>query len=263
MLTLEYTVQQLATMSGVSKRTLHYYDEIGLLQPKKIRSNGYRIYGSQEVNRLQQILFFKTFGLSLNEIQTIMSKEKAEIYQALQIQQMKLIQQKNAIEQQLYALTQTLQNLKGENTMTDNEKFNYFKQQKLIDNEEKYGQEIREKYGDEQVNQANQKWQQLTKEQFKQMQQAEEQLIQALNQLLTQPHPLPNALAKQAFINHRTWLSIAAPFYSREYHRSLAEMYVADERFAAYYNQKTVAPSVELIKMIIDYYTQNTDKISK
>ena len=55
---MEYTVQQLAKLSGVSKRTLHYYDEIDLLKPKAIRSNGYRIYGSEEVTRLQQILFY-------------------------------------------------------------------------------------------------------------------------------------------------------------------------------------------------------------
>ena len=86
---MEYTVQQLAKLSGVSKRTLHYYDEIDLLKPKAIRSNGYRIYGSEEVTRLQQILFFKSFGLSLIEIQTIMAQDKVTIYQTLQSQQKK------------------------------------------------------------------------------------------------------------------------------------------------------------------------------
>lgn len=98
MSTMEYTVQQLAKLSGVSKRTLHYYDEIDLLKPKAIRSNGYRIYGSEEVTRLQQILFFKSFGLSLIEIQTIMAQDKVTIYQTLQSQQMKLIQQKISLE---------------------------------------------------------------------------------------------------------------------------------------------------------------------
>ena len=169
---MEYTVQQLAKLSGVSKRTLHYYDEIDLLKPKTIRSNGYRIYGSEEVTRLQQILFFKSFGLSLTEIQTIMAQNKAVIYQALQSQQFKLIQQKISLEQQIQALSQTLQEYQGEITMTDQEKFNYFKQQKLAENEEKYGQEIREKYGEEAVQKSNQKWLDLTPEQFETMQDA-------------------------------------------------------------------------------------------
>lgn len=254
---MEYTVQQLAKLSGISKRTLHYYDEIGLLQPKAIRSNGYRIYGKDEVDRLQQILFFKSFGLRLNEIQAIMSKEKQEIYHALQVQQLKLVQQKIALEQQITALSKTLQTYKGEETMTDNEKFEYFKQQKLMENEEKYGVEIRQKYGDAQVLKANQKFQSLTSEQFEHMQQAQTQLIDALNQLLVQPEALPNELAHQAFQAHKTYLEIAAPFYNAEYHQSLAEMYVNDERFAHYYNEKTIRPSVALLKEIIDYYTQN------
>ena len=123
---MEYTVQQLAKLSGVSKRTLHYYDEIDLLKPKTIRSNGYRIYSSEEVTRLQQILFFKSFGLSLTEIQTIMAQNKAVIYQALQSQQFKLIQQKISLEQQIQALSQTLQEYQGEITMTDQEKYRNF-----------------------------------------------------------------------------------------------------------------------------------------
>lgn len=254
---MEYTVQQLAKLSSVSKRTLHYYDEIDLLKPKTIRSNGYRIYGSEEVTRLQQILFFKSFGLSLTEIQTIMAQNKAVIYQALQSQQFKLIQQKISLEQQIQALSQTLQEYQGEITMTDQEKFKYFKQQKLAENEEKYGQEIREKYGEEAVQKSNQKWLDLTPEQFETMQQAEEKLIQALDNLLSHPQDLPNDTAQKAFEAHKIWLTTVAPYYNATYHRNLAEMYQADERFRAYYDEKTIAPSTDLLAEIIQYYAGN------
>ena len=56
-MTLEYTIQKLAHLAGVSTRTLRYYDEVGILKPKRLSSSGYRIYGSKEVDRLQQILF--------------------------------------------------------------------------------------------------------------------------------------------------------------------------------------------------------------
>ena len=254
---MEYTVQQLAKLSGVSKRTLHYYDEIDLLKPKTIRSNGYRIYGSEEVTRLQQILFFKSFGLSLTEIQTIMAQDKAIIYQALQSQQLKLIQQKISLEQQIQALSQTLQEYQGEITMTDQEKFKYFKQQKLAENEKKYGQEIREKYGEEAIQKSNQKWLNLAPEQFETMQQAEKTLIQNLNSLLTHPQSLPNDLAQSAFLAHKTWLSTVTPFYNTIYHQNLAEMYQSDERFRTYYDEKTIAPSTDLLAEIIKFYTEN------
>ena len=257
MSTMEYTVQQLAKLSGVSKRTLHYYDEIDLLKPKAIRSNGYRIYGSEEVTRLQQILFFKSFGLSLIEIQTIMAQDKVNIYQTLQSQQMKLIQQKISLEQQIQALAKTLQEYQGEITMTDQEKFNYFKQQKLAENEEKYGQEIREKDGEEAIQKSNQKWLNLAPEQFETMQQAEKTLIQNLNSLLTHPQSLPNDLAQSAFLAHKTWLSTVTPFYNTIYQQNLAKMYQSDERFRTYYDEKNIAPSTDLLAEIIKLYTEN------
>ncbi|NLM27171.1 MAG: MerR family transcriptional regulator, partial [Clostridiaceae bacterium] len=65
---MEYTVNKLAKLAGVSTRTLRYYDEIGLLVPARISSNGYRIYGRNEVDRLQQILFYRELDVPLDEI---------------------------------------------------------------------------------------------------------------------------------------------------------------------------------------------------
>ena len=141
--------------------------------------------------------------------------------------------------------------------MTDQEKFKYFKQQKLAENEEKYGQEIREKYSEEAVQKSNQKWLDLTPEQFETMQQAEEKLIQALDNLLSHPQELPNDTAQMAFEAHKTWLTTVAPYYNATYHRNLAEMYQADERFRAYYDEKTIAPSTDLLAEIIQYYAGN------
>lgn len=62
---MEYTVSQLAELSSVSARTLRYYDEIDLLKPKRTKPNGYRIYGLEEMNLLQQILFYRELEFSL------------------------------------------------------------------------------------------------------------------------------------------------------------------------------------------------------
>ena len=68
---MEYTVSKLAKLSGVSARTLRYYDQIGLLEPKRVNPSGYRIYGEAEVNLLQQILFYRELEMSLNDIKDI------------------------------------------------------------------------------------------------------------------------------------------------------------------------------------------------
>ncbi len=68
---MEYTIGQLAELAGVSRRTLRYYDQIGLLEPKKFSNNGYRLYGTEEVDLLQQILFFLAVDMSLSEIKNI------------------------------------------------------------------------------------------------------------------------------------------------------------------------------------------------
>src|SRR3954451_1504741 len=70
---MEYTVQKLASLAGVSTRTLRYYDEIGILKPARINSSGYRIYGPAEVDRLQQILFYRELGVSLDHIKKIIT----------------------------------------------------------------------------------------------------------------------------------------------------------------------------------------------
>lgn len=81
---MEYTVNRLAKMAGVSTRTLRYYDEIGLLQPSRISSNGYRIYGRKGVDRLQQILFYRELGVPLEEIKRILSSEDFDGLAALE-----------------------------------------------------------------------------------------------------------------------------------------------------------------------------------
>lgn len=71
---MEYTVSQLAKLSGVSPRTLRYYDQIGLLKPDRINSSGYRIYGKEQVDMLQQIIFYRELDVSIEEIKNIVQQ---------------------------------------------------------------------------------------------------------------------------------------------------------------------------------------------
>src|SRR6476646_396981 len=78
------TVKQVAAMSGVSVRTLHFYDEIGLLKPAYIGANGYRFYGKPELLTLQQILFYRELGFELKRIKRFIGRRDFEIVAALQ-----------------------------------------------------------------------------------------------------------------------------------------------------------------------------------
>lgn len=80
---MAYTVQKLASLSGVSVRTLHHYDEIGLLKPAYVGGNGYRYYGQEQLLLLQQILFFRNLGFELKKIREIVKKSDFDRIAAL------------------------------------------------------------------------------------------------------------------------------------------------------------------------------------
>lgn len=256
---MEYTISALAKLSGVSSRTLRYYDQIKLLQPQRTNSAGYRIYGRQEVDRLQQILYFKSFGLSLETIRGILDEPQASIQTVLLQHYQQLLQERAALDSLLTTLAQTIDYYEGEKTMTDQEKFRYFKEQKIRENEANYGAELREAYGEEIIEQSNQKWQQMTQVDYQALTDNENRLLQLIKELLNEKEGkrIPSDKAEKAFAAHQAWLKQAAPFYSAEYHRSLGDMYVQDERFTAYYDQKAGVGSAQLLKQIIDHYTKS------
>lgn len=256
---MEYTIKKIAHLSGVSARTLRYYDEIGLLQPKRINSSGYRIYGEQEVDRLQQILFYRSLDMKLEEIKQILANPAFQITTALEEHHQHLLEKRAEIDALLYTVEQTLRYQKGEITMTDTQKFEAFKQGKLQENEAKYGQEIREKYGEETIEASNKKFAHLTEEQVKQMAETEQELFTVLSELLNleaaeleeNAADKRKQLQQKAMVLHKQWLSHSWPNYSIEAHQGLAEMYLADERFTAYYDEKVgVGATKELVEAI-------------
>jgi DNA-binding transcriptional MerR regulator len=77
------TVKQLSKLAGITPRTLHHYDEIGLLKPTRVGDNGYRYYGDESVLRLQQILFYRELGIPLEDIRKIMARRDFDVMGAL------------------------------------------------------------------------------------------------------------------------------------------------------------------------------------
>lgn len=233
---MEYTIQQLAKLSGVTTRTLRYYDEIDLLKPLKINDAGYRIYGNWEVKLLQQILFYRELGLKLEKIKNILCDSSFDMKSALLDQQKKLNDEKVRIEKLLSNVEKTIQSVEGGYEMKDAERFEGLKEDMILENENQYGDEIREKYGDDVVNASNEKFRGMTEEQFKENQGLEKEIIELLKEAMQQGE-IHGKTAQAAVECHRKWLSQYWPTYSKEAHRGLADMYVSDERFTAYYDQ--------------------------
>ncbi len=250
---MEYTVQKLAQLAGVSSRTLRYYDEIGLLKPARINSSGYRIYGSAEIDKLQQILFYRELGVELEKIEKIIHSSSFDSLKALQEHRTKLVENKKQLELLITNVEKTIANYEGRIVMSDQEKFTGFKQKLINDNEAKYGKEIRAKYGDEKVDRSNQKIMGLTPEQYAELQKLGVEIMDTLKAALATGDPASDLAQKTADL-HRQWLSYTWDKYSPEAHAGLAQMYVDDARFTAYYDQ--IRPgSAEFLRAAILIYT--------
>lgn len=139
--------------------------------------------------------------------------------------------------------------------MSDQDKFLGFKEKVIKENEEKYGKEIREKYGDKAVDESNAKWMNMSQEQYEAFKKLEEELYQVLAAAMETNDPASD-LAQKAADLHRQWLSFTWGSYSKEAHAGLAEMYVADERFKAYYD-KIKPGAAQFLRDAIRIYTQN------
>lgn len=252
---MEYTIKKLAEMAGISTRTLRYYDEIGLLKPCRVNSSGYRIYGEKEVDILQQILLYRSMDIKLDEIQNIISNPSFDICQSLIEHQKNLISRRNQLDQLILTVENTIKYKKGEISMPNKQKFEGFKKEGLDKNEKKYGKEIREKYGKETVEASNKKFMNMSEEEFNKMNKIEEEIFNGLLEIV-ESRDLDSKTARDVYENHKKWLGFTWPSYSKEAHIGLAEMYVTDERFAKYYNDKAGLEVVNTLRDIIVKYAK-------
>jgi DNA-binding transcriptional MerR regulator len=234
---MEYTVQKLASLAGISTRTLRYYDEIGILKPARINSSGYRIYGQAEVDRLQQILFYRELDVSLDRIKEIITNPTFNGAAALKDHREKLLEKKLQLELLIANVDKTIALTEGRMKMSNKEKFEGFKKQMIEENEQKYGSEIRKKYGNNQVDQSNARVMNMTQEQHDEVTALAENIIVTLAEAFKTGDPA-GELAQKAAEMHKQWLGFYWNKYSKEAHAGLAQMYVDDERFTAYYDKE-------------------------
>lgn len=251
---MEYTVQKLARLAGISARTLRFYDEIDLLKPARINSSGYRIYGKEEVDVLQQILFYRELGFPLNQIQEIMQSPEFDRAQALKKHRVQLLDKKKQLETLIFNVERSIAAQEGRITMSDKDKFEGFKQKLIDDNEMKYGKEIREKYGDETVSKSNEKMKNMSQADYEAVTSLEKEVIEKLLEAYHSGDPA-SQIAQKAVDLHKQWLMHYWHDYSLEAHMGLAQMYVDDERFTAYYDKHQAGLAV-FLRDAVQVYTE-------
>lgn len=248
---MEYSISKLSNLTKISTRTLRYYDEINLLKPARVNSSGYRIYGEEEVNKLQQILFYKELGVSLELINEIINNPDFNKVEALKQHKLKLLQKKNQIDLLLENVDNTLRECEGGEKMSDKEKFKGFKKEIIDKNEKMYGKEIREKYGDKEVEEANRKMMNMSEEEFEETKALEKKIIESLKEAL-KTGDVRSDLAKETVSLHKKWICMHWNKFSIEAYRGLANMYVYDERFKEYYDKHGEGMAVFLRDAILE-----------
>ncbi len=228
---MTYTVHQLATLSGVSVRTLHYYDSIGLLSPARVRPNGYREYEEPELLTLQQILFFRELDFPLEEIKKIMHSKGFDMRQALRDQRGMLQLKKKRLTALVRTIDKTIKKINKETHMKDEEIFKAFEE-----NEKTYGAEVRERWGNtDAYKQSAARVKKMSKEDMIAIKKAGDQLMREITDAFL-AHKLAHSHEVQKLIE-RHFNGLRA-FYepTLALYRGLADMFVADPRFTAYYD---------------------------
>ena len=203
---MEYRVKELADMAGGSTRTLRYYDEIGILKPVRKNPSGYRIYGPEEVDRLQQILFYRELGVDLKRIKDILCSPDFDEIKVLKEHLEKLLEMRENLDLLIKNVNKTILSKERKIKMNDSEKFEGFKKKLIEDNEKKYGKEIREKYGVETVDKSNKKLKNMTQEEYEKITRIEEEMIETFHEALQAGDTASELAQKAADLSSSTYI---------------------------------------------------------
>ncbi|ALQ29756.1 MULTISPECIES: MerR family transcriptional regulator [Micrococcaceae] len=229
-----YSISEVAKSTGVTSRTLRHYDHIGLLRPAFVADNGYRHYGQHELVRLQRILLLRQLGLRLDTISEVLDS-KTEQIQALEIHVKDLDRQRENIDRQIKALRHSISALSKGETVNLDSAFEGFNEQ--------YKEEVVARWGSEAYERSDQWWRSKSGAERADMMEQVKELNHAWVQAGEDGISADSDAARLLASRHVQWLASIPgtpaasgdPAQLRAYVLGLADMYVADERFAKNY----------------------------
>lgn len=242
-----YTVNQLGKLAGVSVRTLHYYDEIGLLKPTEVRRNGYRSYGENELLRLQQILFFRELEFPLGDIKRIIDSPGFDAVAALKEHRRSIERKRTRLRSLVDTIDKTLAKLTEKAHMEDSELYDPFKDEE----QREYQEEAKKRWGNtDAYRQSVERVGKMTKAQMAELKRGADEFMKVVAATAGKGAKSPEmqALIAQHYESLKT-------FYepNLEMYRGLAEMYVSDPRFASYYEKYKPGLAKVMREAMIEY----------
>jgi DNA-binding transcriptional MerR regulator len=224
-----FTVKQLSNLAGVTPRTLHHYDQIGLLKPSRVGENGYRYYGEESILHLQQILFYRELGLPLEAIKKIMGRRDFDVLSALESHKKEIGKRITRLERLVETVDNTISHLKGQKEMSNKQVFAGF----TPEEQEKYAREAEQMYDPETVRESNRKWKAYGAEKQQAILTEGKKIYVEMIAAMPKGADSPEV---QALVER--WRKHMDYFWTPNLDQllGLAEMYNADERFKANYD---------------------------
>jgi DNA-binding transcriptional MerR regulator len=226
---MAFTVKAVSGLAGISIRTLHHYDEIGLLKPTQKSASGYRLYTEWDLERLQQILFFRELGFSLREIAAIIDRPGFDRRQALLAHRQLLAERQERLRRLIRSVDRTLEAMERSIPMDEREMFDGFDQAK-------YEEEARQRWGRTRAfEESVERTKKYTKAEWAAIQQESEQIEQGLAALMDRDPADPEV--QEWIRRHHQQLNDRFYTCPPEMYRGLGDLYVQDERFTAHYDK--------------------------
>ena len=208
------------------------------MKPSRVAESGYRYYGGAEVDRLQDILYYRALGVELAQIKECLDDPSFDRLAALRTHLTALEEERERLEKLIRSVKDTIGAEERNEIMSDEQKFEAFKKRAVAHNEETYGAEIRAKYGDKEVDEANAAVMNLTQEQYREWTDLGREIQERLEAAVQAGVSPEGEEGKEIAALHRRWLTITGNRYDPARHRGIAELYVMDERFTAYYDKR-------------------------
>jgi DNA-binding transcriptional MerR regulator len=217
-------IKEVADLVGISVRTLHHYDEIGLLIPDEITDSGYRFYSDKNLETLQQILFFRELGFPLKKIKEMINRPSFDRQQALELQKCMLLDKRTQIDKMISTIDKTIRHMKGEIHMNNKEKFEGFS----FDTNP-YEQEARERWGDQAVEKAKEKVGSFSDKKKREL---ADEMNQIYRELAVHRKESPSSFEAQGAIEKwYNYLNRHFGHYTYDAFKGLGQLYVQDSRF--------------------------------
>ena len=247
-----FTVKQLSRMAGITPRTLHYYDEIGLLKPSRVGTNGYRYYGEDALLRLQQILLYRELDMPLDDIKQIMGRRDFDVLGALEQHKHELDKRILRLERLVATVDHTIEHLKGKKAMSDKQLFEVFSEEQQAE----YEKEAMQMYDPETVKASNRKWKSYSTAEKQRIGEEGNAIYQDILEAMPKGAASPEA---QACVER--WRRHMAYFWvpNDDQLLGLANLYNDDPRFKATFD-KIHQDLAEFMRSAVGVYVENRKK---